>query len=139
MSNKNGNGSKLHTGEPAELRFLLPDVWTVEHWDVYSDGKSAYQDRRTEAGHKTFNILIGKFYGAMALLDAGLIRVEAPDVVLSMLNAANREKMDMRLAKEIGSKVGDAIEAAVNGPLPDFSTLPLGITPTEPAIPSLVP
>ncbi len=133
MSSKNGNGKNP---EPATLSFSLPDVWEVQHWDTYSDGKTVYQEGRTDAGKKTFNILIGQFYGAMALLDAGFIQVEAPDAVLSMLQTANREKMPLWLAKEIGKQVGGAIEAAVNGPLEDSLKQLFATTPTLSATPN---
>ena len=95
------------------IKISLPDVWTVRHYAIYSDGRRKYETPLIEA-KRTPVPVISRYYGAVALINAGIVH-------LDNVGTGN----DALLKKWIDSADADSIPLTVIGTIVRHVALPL--------------
>lgn len=119
-----------------ELRFDLPDVWTLAMWECYTSAIAEYNDNMRRS-KKAPNAFVGQFYGALALIQAGYVHPIIPEELQPLLGpwlaTRTHENTPLQFVNELATKVGGAIAEAINAPLTDYLKVLSDTSPTPSA------
>ena len=107
------------------IKIDLPPRITVRIWDAYQAGRGAYL-RTAKVG----STLMTDYAGALALIKAQFVTVEAPQPFQDYLEIEKIDDADLAFIGLIVREISNKIEAAVNGPLP------LKVTSSKPSSPT---
>jgi hypothetical protein len=100
------------------VKFSLPDTITVGHWETYAIGRQAYIDKQNGKA----NGLLADYAGALALIKAGVVHVEGPDLLKQYLSAPDQTLTPLAVVGLLIENIAKPVAAAVEGPLPWATT-----------------
>jgi hypothetical protein len=100
------------------VEFSLPDVITIGVWDTYMAGKQAYRTQQEKA-EKPVTESIAEYWGALALIEAGLVHIKnAPEGLTHWLTAKDRAGTPVVIVWYVCREVAVRVEGAFFGTLP---------------------
>lgn len=102
---------------PPRLSMLLPEEWTLEHWQRYNAGRQEFAARQRAASQIADN-LTADYHGAKALIESGFVRFEGDDAaVIKAKEMLSKASPPLAFIGFINKTVVSKIEAAFDTPL----------------------
>lgn len=101
--------------EPISIKISFPDVFTLDHWQTYSNGRAEYTTKCESDGSNPDN-LIGKYFGALALIKAGFVHIEGLAQLMEATQSLRQGATSLQVITFIVVNVANRAEAAINYP-----------------------
>lgn len=104
--------------EQIKIEIEPPDVWTLEHWEIYTNATQQYYNKMAEKKMEA-NLRIAQFHGAVELINRGVFKVRNSsrlrDLVREQAARKTRgEDFDPALPGNIVQFVGSAVADYIN-------------------------